>query len=128
VTAAVDQLHPETVEELAIETDIRRKERPSGIGKRTDKPNWFENGGPPRHNPILLAVAAEITGKPELATIALDLGSTYLQLAMATLPDGRNYGCAANTVSAIARGHGRENHAGVTTAVLAPLLQTGLSV
>lgn len=31
-------------------------------------------------------------------------------------------GCSARSVSAVARGHGRDNNAGMTTAVLAPLL------
>jgi hypothetical protein len=36
---------------------------------------------------------------------------------------GRDHGCSARSVSAIARGHGCDNNAGVTTAVLAPLLK-----
>ena len=38
-------------------------------------------------------------------------------------PDGRDHGCSARSVNAIARGHGRENHAGMITAVLDPLVK-----
>jgi hypothetical protein len=122
IEAAVAPLDPFAIQELGIEPDVRRPARPHGIGKRSDAPNWFEDGAPRRHSPILLAVAAEIRDDVALATRALDLARTAFQLARRTLPDGRHHGCAANTVSAVARGHGRENHAGMTTAVLAPLL------
>ena len=72
-------------------------------------------------NPITLAVAAEILGDDALAARALDLARAYFALARQALPDGRDHGCAARTVSAVARGHGRDNHAGVVTAVLGPL-------
>lgn len=120
-TRATTDIDPFAIETLTIEPNVRRPERPHGIGKRSDMPNWFEDGRPRRHNPILLAVAAEIQGDEALATRALDLARAYFELARATLPDGRHHGCAANTVSAIARGHGRENHAGMVTAVLGAL-------
>ena len=77
---------------------------------------------PPTPQPGPLALAAELRHDRALATRALDIGRSYLALARGDLPDGRDHGCAARTVSAVARGHGRENHAGVTTAVLGPLL------
>ena len=96
-------------------------QRPSGVGKRSDLPRWMEDGAPRQVNPITLAVAAEILGDDALATHALDLARGYFALARQALPDGRDHGCAARTVSAVARGHGRDNHAGVITAVLGPL-------
>lgn len=115
---AVAGLDPFAVREIGIEPVKRPGARPHGIGKRNDAPNWFENGVSRRHNPILLAVAAEIARDDAVATRALDLALTTFELAREVLPDGRHHGCAANTVSAIARGHGRENHAGMVTAVL----------
>ncbi len=120
--AAAGTVDPFTIRELGIEPDVSRPQRPHGIGKRSDMPNWFEDGQPGRHAPILLATVAEIRRDEALAIRALDLARTAFMLARATLPDGRHHGCAANTVSAIARGHGRENGAGMITAVLAPLL------
>jgi len=111
------QRDPFAIGRIGIEPDIQRPERPRGVGKRSDMPNWFEDGAPRLHNPITLSVVAEIRGDADLATRALDLARTYLELARETLPDGRHHGCAANTVSAVARGHGRNNHAGVVTAV-----------
>lgn len=118
VLDAVADLDPFAVHEIGIEPVQRPGPRPHGIGKRNDAPNWFEDGQPRRCNPITLAVAAEIAGDGALATCALDLACTYFELAREVLPDGRHHGCAANTVSAVARGHGRENHAGMVTGVL----------
>jgi hypothetical protein len=92
------------------------------VGKRSDAPRWLEDGRERRHNPITLAVAAEIRGDSALQTRAVDLARTYFLLARAAFADGRDHGCSARSVSAIARGHGRENHAGMTTAVLGPAL------
>jgi hypothetical protein len=111
------------VRTLSLEAGPKLKTRPVGIGKRSDMLAWFEDGRPRRHSPVLLALAAEIRQDENLATAALDLGRAYFNLARRVLPDGRSHGCAARTVSAVARGHGRENHAGVTTAVLLPLLK-----
>ena len=107
---------------LALDLDARLARKPLGLGKRTDMLRWLEDGRPRRHSPALLALSAELRHDRALATRALDIGRAYLALARASLPDGRDHGCAARTVSAVARGHGRENHAGVTTAVLGPLL------
>jgi hypothetical protein len=116
-------LSPENIRQIGIEPRVDRPSPYVGIGKRIDMPRWFENGTSRRHNPILLSVAAEISGNAGLATIALDIGRMYLALARKVFPDGRDHGCSARSVSAIARGHGRENHAGVTTAVLGPLAE-----
>ncbi len=136
VMDVMSTLNPFGFDALGLDPDVQRPARPHGIGKRTDMPNWYElkndDAVPRRHNPVLMAVAAEIAadatpamaGAPTgaLAARALDLARTYFELACEALPDGRHHGCAANTVSAIARGHGRENHAGMLTAVLDPLL------
>jgi hypothetical protein len=125
VERAGAEIDPYTITTLSIEPNVHRPERPHGIGKRSDMPNWYENGRPRRHNPILLAVVAEIQNDTTLATRTLDLARTYVALAQSALDDGRHHGCAANTVSAVARGHGRENHAGMVTAVLGALAPEG---
>ena len=121
ICAAVEPLRAHRVQCLAFDPTARPDTRPSGVGKRADMLFWLENGAPRRAHPVTLSVAAEIRQDAALATIALDLARTYCRLARATLPDGRDHGCAARTVSAVARGHGRENHAGMTTAVFGPL-------
>jgi hypothetical protein len=57
-----------------------------------------------------------------MALRAVDLACAYFRLARAVYPDGRRHGCSARTVSAIARGHGRCNNAGMVTAVLVPVM------
>ena len=117
--AVVSDNLPST-DSLALELPPPLDKRPSGVGKRSDLPCWTEDGAPRRVNPITLAVAAEIREDEALAVRALDLARAYFALARQALPDGRDHGCAARTVSAVARGHGRDNHAGVVTAVLGP--------
>lgn len=123
VLEAAAQLDPFDITEITLDTTSKRPaRRASGVGKRSDAPRWLEDGRTRRHSPITLAVAAEITGDNALQTCALDLARSYFLLARAAFPDGRDHGCSARSVSAIARGHGRENHAGMTTAVLGPSL------
>lgn len=123
VLEACGRLNPFGFSELGLEPHPDRKRRPPGLGKRSDLPLWFEDGAPRRHNPILLGLAAEVAGDAGLATRAVDIARACFSLARRCYPDGRNNGCAARTVNAIARGHGRDNGAGVLTAVLAPLLR-----
>lgn len=122
VLAAADQAGLALPRRLGLEIGPVLKVKPAGVGKRTDMLTWYEDGLPRRRSPILLGLAAELRGDEALAAAALDLGRAYFNLARQCLPDGRAHGCAARSVSAVARGHGRENHAGVTTAVLQPLL------
>jgi len=122
VLEAAAKLEPFGFTELALEPVVERDGRPSGIGKRSDLPGWLEDGQPRRHNPILLGLAAELGRDERLATRAVDLGRAYFALARQAYPHGRRHGCSARTVSAVARGHGRNNNAGVVTAVLAPSL------
>lgn len=121
VLATLAEADPFAIHAIGFAPDERVSYRPSGVGKRTDMICWQEDGQPRRHNPITLALAAELTNDEALASRALDLARTYTALASRVLPDGRDHGCAARTVNAVLRGHGRENHAGMTTAVLQPL-------
>lgn len=122
VIAVVQQGAPRIVRTITLDTDFRHDHKPSGVGKRSDMPRWLENSSPRWHNPITMAVAAEIQHDEHRAARALDLARVTFALALEAFPDGRDHGCAARTVSAVARGHGRDNHAGMTTAVLGPLL------
>ncbi|WP_269540023.1 hypothetical protein [Cerasicoccus fimbriatus] len=93
-----------------------------GIGKYSDQPHWKEDGQMRQHNPIFIGLAAEITNDPALAACALDYGTAYLSLAQRAFPDGREDSASARTVSAVARGHARDNGAGIVTEVLVPLM------
>ena len=121
VMAAASRLNPQKIEVLGIEPIVKRDRKPPGIGKRGDMAEWFEDARPRTCNPILLATAAQIANDPALATRAIDLAAAYFELARRVYPDGRDHGCSARSVSAIARGHGRDNNAGVVTAVLQPI-------
>lgn len=123
VTQTAAELSPLDLCSIAIDLPQTLKRRPPGVGKRTDMPIWYEDGCPRRHDPILLSLAAEIQDDHILAARAVDLARAYFVLSVKLLPDGRDHGCAARTVSAVARGHGRNNHAGMTTAVLLPTMQ-----
>ncbi len=122
VLEAASTFSPGDFSELAIEPRVKRDRRPSGIGKRRDMPVWYEDGRPRRCSPVLLGLAAEIGCDEELAVWALDVARTYFSLARKVYPHGREHGCSATTVSAVARGHGRDNNTGVVTSVLGPLL------
>jgi len=105
------------VRELSLDAFPPVEKRKSGIGKRGDAPPWFEDGKPRSRSPITMALKAELTGDERLACEAVDMARAYFKLARTVYPDGREHGCSARTVNAIARGHGRENNAGVITAV-----------
>ncbi len=120
--AGAQQGDPYAIEAMGLELDWKPAGRPGGIGKRVDMLGWREDGGPRRVGPALLALQAEIDQDEQLAARAVDLARAQFALARQTLPDGRHHGCAARTVSAVLRGHGRENGAGASTAVLAPVL------
>ena len=123
VINAVRGQDPRDVKTMALDPIERYKNRPSGIGKRSDMPHWLENDAPRQMNPITLAVAAEILENEAMAVGALDLARSTFGLARTAFRDGRHHGCAAQTISAVGRGHGRENHAGVITAVLGSLCE-----
>lgn len=94
----------------------------SGIGKRVDLSLYYENDKSRKCNPLVVALAAEIQMDKKLAAQAVNLASSYLQLAIEVYPSGRHHGCCATSVSAIARGHGREDNFGMVTAVLDPIM------
>jgi len=122
IAEAATKSRPFDFSELGIEPRPVRRRRNPLIGKRFDMPKWYEDGEPRRSNPVLLAVAAEIGNDKRLAIRSLDLGQAYVALARRVYPHGREHGCSARSVSAVARGHGRDNHVGVTTGVLGPIL------
>jgi len=122
VHAATAALRPQEIEALSFQPQVKRDGKPAGIGKRGDMPRWFEDGEPARCNPMTLAVAAEVGGDESLARCAIELALVRFRLARQVYPDGRDHGCSARSVSAIARGHGRDNDAGMITAVLGPLM------
>jgi hypothetical protein len=123
VLNAIRGLSPHDIRALSVDAPAKRKTRPRGIGKRTDMPVWHEDGRPRRLSPVLLSLAAEITDDQRIATSAVNLAHAYFALAARTMPDGREHGCGATTVSAVACGHGRDNHVGMTTGVLQPIME-----
>ena len=125
VLSAVQKMPAAGIHELGLEdAGPRLKVRPAGVGKSVDQLFWCENGTPRQCSPVLLALAAEMTEDSHLAATALDLGCAYFRVARHVLLDGRSKASSARTVGAVARGGGRENHAGVTTAVLKPVLES----
>lgn len=107
---------------LGIQPTRREGPRPPGIGKRVDKPEWFEDGAPRKISPLLVAAVAEIADSEELARQAVDLARAYFALGRQALTGDRRHACGADSDAAVARGHGRENNAGVATGVLLPLM------
>ncbi|WP_309396511.1 hypothetical protein [Cerasicoccus maritimus] len=115
-------LIPEGVEVIDLDVAPIFGSEVLGIGKYSDQPHWKEDGQIRQHNPILISLAAEISNSPALAAVALDFGTAYLSLAQRAFSDGREDSESARTVSAVARGHARDNGAGVVTEVLVPLM------
>ena len=135
IIGIVKDLAPYSFTEITLEPEVNRESpeaemsvHTSGIGLRSDKPLWYENGKKAEHNPLLLAFAAEITNNKKLAKRALDISRIYFSLAREVYPHGHEHGCSSRSVSAIARGNGRENNSGVVTAVLEPLMKKFLRV
>lgn len=113
---------PYWIDTLSVDTTVFREGRPEGVGKRADLPFWLENGMPRQHNPILLGLAAEITGNDRMAARSLDLALGYFRLARMAFPDGREQANSARSVHAVAIGHGRDAQAGMVSEVLRPLM------
>ena len=127
IQEAVGKISPDAFGVIGLEPEVKRHKRDQGIGKRQDKPDWFEDGSPRTCNPILLSLSAEIEDDADLAGRAVDLARAHFLLARQVYSHGRRHGCSARSVSAIARGHGRENNSGMTTAVLQPCMEFFLS-
>ncbi|QDY70654.1 hypothetical protein [Qingshengfaniella alkalisoli] len=122
ILQAVADVHPENIGVISLDPAYDWGGRPKGIGKRKDMAKWYEDGEDRAHSPILLSLAAEISGDQLLARRSVEIARTYFRLATEAYPDGRDHGCSGCSVSAIARGHGRDNNAGVVSAVLEPML------
>ncbi len=122
LSSALGSLAPSEIHTIGLQPYVIRLTRLSGAGKQADMPIWFENLHLRRHSPLLLAAAAEVVEDAALAALALDIARIYFELACEALPDGRYHG-GANTIGAVARGHRRDNGAGVVTAALGPLLE-----
>ena len=111
------------MDELALLPDRTLGRGGGGVGKRRDMPTWRQDDQPRRVSPVLLGLAAEIQDDPALAALAVDLAHAHFRLAVEAFPSGRHHGCCAQSVSAVARGHGRDNNTGMVTEVLEPMLQ-----
>lgn len=122
VRAERQRLDLEGVEVLDLDLAPLYDARPPGIGKAADLPRWREDGQVAQHNPVTLALAAEVDQDPVLATRALDLARAALSLAREAFPSVPAELGSARSVAAIARGHTRSNGAGVVTEVLVPLM------
>jgi hypothetical protein len=92
------------------------------VGDRNDRPRWRDQEGREPPSPLLLLLLAEARRDPALETRALDLGRTFLSLALAAYGPLCEHGCGARSASAVARGHGRLDGWGVVSGVLAPAL------
>lgn len=96
----------------------------TGLGKRRDMPVWLIDDGsgdqPPCQLPATsaLMLGFEITTDPAYAMAAEMLAVARLRLARQVYPDGREHGCSARSVAAVARGHGRNWGAGDVSGVL----------
>jgi len=124
LTAAQQAMAGATSTVLSLHPDQRLGRGGGGVGKRADVPAWrVDHDAPRRVSPVLLALAAQIESDAELARQAVDLAHAHFQLATQSFRSGRHHGCCAQSVSAIARGHGRDNNTGMVTGVLEPVLR-----
>jgi len=97
-----------------------------GIGHRNDAPfleckmadGWLSRAV--GASPAALGLAYTITGQEAYLVRALDTATVRLQIAMEIFKDGRHHACGAQSISAVVRGHGRENNYGNVTATLYP--------
>jgi len=128
----IDSLRIPSVEEftsalMIFDSEFERKPHPLGlIGRRRDEPTWafrradgetvMDEWSPPAH----LLLASQISGDEDLAALALWRAKVRLKLAITNLRLGRNHGCAANTASSVAAGHGRSFPYGNVTSTLFP--------
>ncbi|MCD6538868.1 hypothetical protein J7L18_09750 [Candidatus Bathyarchaeota archaeon] len=112
---------------MIFDSESERKPHPLGlIGRRRDEPTWAfrradveivtDEWSPPAH----LLLASQIRRDEDLAALALWRARVRLKLAATNLRLGRNHGCAANTVSSVASGHGRSFPYGNVTSTLFP--------
>jgi len=114
------QLPDEPVERIDADLDYAWPEaqRPK-IGHRKDQPRWRHFAGgreiPLCPSPGALTLASEVGGEEALLDLALRVANLRLDFARRHFPHGRKHGCGAQSVSAIVRGHGRNNNYGNVT-------------
>lgn len=108
-----------------LRMDPAPEERPEyrhAMGLRFDMPVWTDDNGAPAPSPLLLTTVALHRNDEALLMQAVDLGRTYFRLARQAYGNSTFHGCGSRSLSAVARGHGRLDGAGVVTEVLAPAL------
>lgn len=111
------------VEELALLPKVQREKKASSrIGMRHDKPEWLDDGGRPAPSPLLWYLWGEVADDSEMRRRAVDLAHAHFLLARRAYGDTTEHGCGSRSLSAVARGHGRRNGAGVVTEALSPAL------
>ncbi|UCH35047.1 MAG: hypothetical protein JSV65_01475 [Armatimonadota bacterium] len=113
--------------ESAMLVAAPRGPHPMGVGQRRDQVRWVisrdgERWEPDdRPSPPALVLAWDVTGDERLAAQAMRTAAERIELAAAALSDGREHGCGARSISAVASGHGRNSGIGEVTGVLYPL-------
>jgi hypothetical protein len=100
--------------------------RNRAIGHRYDQTRWgIRTNGTVSEitepNPAAWVLLYEITGDETHAQRALFSAGERIRIAREQLKDGRDHGCAGNTIGAIASGHGRADRFGDVNTVLGPL-------
>jgi hypothetical protein len=111
---------------LSPATHERNAARSGRMGWRQDSVRWgyqeddgtiARDAGP---SPSALMLGYAISNDLGLATRALAVARRRMELATFVLRDGRDHGCAAHSIHAVAAGHGRATGAGCVTTTLYP--------
>lgn len=113
------------IKELTIVPEPEERSVERMMGMRGDKPDWLDENGDPAPSPLLIMLRGLIDKNEQLMIRALDLGLAHFQLARQVWGDVTHHGCGSRSLSAVCRGHGRLNGAGVVTEVLAPAIREG---
>jgi len=116
---------PESIRPVSRLTLVQDPEEPCvtcPLGMRADKPDWLDEEGRPAPSPLLMALRALVDDDRALLARALDLGLAHFRLGQQAYGDTAHHGCGSRSLSAVARGHGRLDGAGVVTEVLGPAL------
>lgn len=109
--------------ELTMVIDPAERVGTGPLGMRSDKPDWLDENGDAAPSPLLWALTGIIKEDRELLRRAVDLGRAYFCIAQLVFGDVTEHGCGSRSLSAVARGHGRLNGAGVVTEVLEPAVE-----
>ena len=111
---------------LAPATHERNAGATGRMGWRQDSVRWGYQGDDgiispdPGPSPSALMLGYAIDGDLSMATRALAVARRRMELATFVLRDGREHGCAAHSIHAVAAGHGRATGAGCVTTTLYP--------